>query len=297
MYLEHFGFREFPFSLTPDTDFFFASHRHQDVLNVLQVALRSGEGFITVSAEIGLGKTLLCRLLLRRLEDQFTTAYIPDPQLSPRALRIALAEELGIELRTRWTEEQVLRQVQQELIRQAALNRRVVLLLDEAHQLPPQTLESVRLLTNLETEKSKLLQVVMFGQPELDRRLQQPSLRQLQQRISFHCTLEPLNRDAAAIYVAHRVRVAGCSIDPLFSPSAVRAIHDASRGTPRLINMLCHKSLMAAFGSGDYVVNRQHARRAVADSTLAVTAGAPVPGGLGKLSRWLGRTLGGGYPA
>ncbi|NND60643.1 MAG: AAA family ATPase, partial [Gammaproteobacteria bacterium] len=178
MYLEHFGFRELPFSLTPDTEFFFGSAHHRDVLNVLRVALRSGEGFIVVSAEIGLGKTLLCRLLLRELDDEFTTAFIPDPQLSPRALRIALAEELGVNLRSSWTEEQVLRHVQRELMSQARSGRKVLLLLDEAHQLPPQTLESVRLLTNLETEKSKLLQVVLFGQPELDRRLLHPTLRQ-----------------------------------------------------------------------------------------------------------------------
>ncbi len=297
MYLEHFGLREYPFSLTPDTDFFVPSPSHRDVLNVLQVALRSGEGFVAVSAEIGLGKTLLCRLLLRELDDNFATAYVPDPQLSPRALRVALAEELGLDVDDAWTDEQLLRRVQAFLLEQAAAGRRVVLLLDEAHQLPPQTLESVRLLTNLETEKFKLLQVVLFGQPELDRRLSQQTLRQLRQRIGFHCTVAPLDRDATAIYIAHRVQVAGCTIDPLFSRSAVNAIHAGSGGTPRVINTLCHKSLMAAFGRGDFVVDAVHARRAVADS-MAMT-GRPGPGWI-RLARWLGRPFSGNhtrYPA
>ena len=286
MYLEHFGLREYPFSLTPDTDFFFAGASHRDALNVLQVALRSGEGFIAVSAEIGLGKTLLCRLLLRQLDGDFATAYVPDPQLSPRALRIALAEELGLDVDDAWTDEQLLRRVQRFLLEQAAAGRRVVLLLDEAHQLPPQTLESVRLLTNLETEKSKLLQVVLFGQPELDRRLAQPSLRQLRQRVGFHCSLAPLDRDAAAVYIAHRMNVAGCTVDPLFSRGAVNAIHAGSGGTPRVINLLSHKALMAAFGRGDYVVNTVHARRALADTAVTPCAGR---GGFRRMARWLGR--------
>jgi len=270
LYLEHFGFREYPFSLTPDTEYFYGNSCHSDVLNVLQVALRSGEGFIAVTSEVGLGKTLVCRLLLREIGEEFTTAYIPDPLLSPRALRIALAEELGVPIQEGWTEDQLMRRIQKHLIKEFADGHRVVLLLDEAHQLPPQTLESVRLLTNLETEKFKLLQVVMFGQPELDRRLAHPSLRQLRQRIGFRCTLSPLDRNATAIYVAHRVSIAGCRTDPLFAPAAVNAVYEASGGTPRLINMLCHKALMAAFGRGEYGVNLMHVHRAIADTTHAV---------------------------
>ncbi|MBT8136523.1 MAG: AAA family ATPase [Gammaproteobacteria bacterium] len=283
MYLQHFGFREYPFSLTPDTEYFYGSGCHSDVLNVLQVALRSGEGFIAVTAEVGLGKTLLCRLLLRELDKEFTTAYIPDPLLSPRTLRSALAEELGIELDEGWTDDQLMRRIQKHLIARSGESHRVVLLLDEAHQLPPQTLEAVRLLTNLETEKFKLLQVVLFGQPELDRRLAQPSLRQLRQRIGFRCTLAPLDRKATEIYVAHRVRVAGCTTDPLFAQAAVNEVYEASGGTPRLINMLCHKALMAAFGRGEYGVNSTHMRRAIADSSHAVVQRS---NGLGRLARW-----------
>lgn len=286
MYLEHFGFREFPFSLTPDTDYFFANGAHRDVLNVLHLALRSGEGFIAVTAEVGLGKTLLCRLMLRELDGQFTTAYIPDPQLSPRALRVALAEELGLGVAPHSTDEQMLRSIQKHLLAEAAAGRRVVLLLDEAHQLSQATLEAVRLLTNLETEKTKLLQVVLFGQPELDRRLDQPALRQLRQRIGFHCTLEPLGREAAAVYVAHRARVAGSAAEPLFSTRALGAIHSASRGTPRVINMLCHKALMAAFGSGARTVDASHARRAIADTRYAMQGRTRI---WPRFTRWFSR--------
>jgi len=288
VYLQHFGFREYPFSLTPDTEYFFGNSCHSDVLNVLQVALRSGEGFIAITAEVGLGKTLLCRLLLRELGEDFTTAYIPDPQLSPRTLRLALGEELGISLDNDCTQDQLMGRIQQRLIEEANAGRKVVLLLDEAHQLAPQTLEAVRLLTNLETEKFKLLQVILFGQPELDRRLAQPSLRQLRQRIGFRCTLEPLDRQATAIYVAHRASVAGGKTDPLFAPAAINAVYDASGGTPRLINMLCHKALMVAFGRGEYGVNMAHMRRAIVDS--AHVLGQPDKGWT-RMARWLARSF------
>ena len=272
MYLSHFGFSEPPFSLTPDTDFFFESASHAEALNTLHAALRLGEGFIKVTAEIGLGKTLLCRLLLRQLDDHFVTAYVPDPLLSPRALRVALAEELSLAVASGDTDAQLLGAVQRQLLANAADGRRTVLVIDEAHQLASDTLESVRLLTNLETEKAKLLQVVVVGQPELDRRLAQPALRQLRQRISFDCTLQPLNLADTGTYIAHRLARASNGQKPVFTDAAVAAIFKASRGTPRLINMLCHKALLAAWGTGVRCVDGSHARRAIADSQSAVRA-------------------------
>lgn len=266
MYLKHFGFNELPFSLTPDTGFFFETASHGEALNTLHAALRLGEGFIKVTAEIGLGKTLLCRLLLRQLDDRFVTAYVPDPLLSPHSLRVALAEELSVDFDRNGTDEQLLRGIQQQLVANSTAGRQTVLLIDEAHQLATDTLESVRLLTNLETEKSKLLQVVIIGQPELDRRLEQPQLRQLRQRISFDCTLKPLGLADTAVYIAHRLSRAGNPPAPQFCERAVKQIFNASRGTPRLINMLCHKSLLAAYGSGEPNVLASHAKRAVADS-------------------------------
>lgn len=269
MYLEHFGFKEPPFSLTPDTHFWFDNPSHQEALNVLTMALRSGEGFVKVTGEVGLGKTMLCRKLLNSLGEGFTTAYIPNPHLSPASMRVAFAEELGLEVGGTKTQEQLLRTIAHRLLELARAGQRVVLCLDEAQELPDQTLEAVRLLTNLETEKFKLLQVVLFGQPELERRLAQPHLRQLRQRITFSYELKTLSRDATERYVNHRLRVAGYRGAPLFAPAALDAIYKAADGTPRLVNILCHKALLAAFGPGANQVVRVHARAAIEDTVHA----------------------------
>lgn len=267
MYLEHFGLREQPFSLTPDTDYFFASATHREALNVLLVALRGGEGFIKVTGEVGLGKTLLCRQLLNALGEDFVTAYVPNPHLSAGSMRLALARELGVILpRARYTQEDLLDWLNAALLERAAAGQRVVLCLDEAQELPAQTLEAVRLLTNLETEKRKLLQVVLFGQPELDRRLADRRLRQLVQRITFSYRLVPMDRKTVAVYVGHRLHVAGYRGAPLFTSRALARLYRASGGTPRLINILCHKSLMAAYGPGAHRVDGKAMRRAVRDT-------------------------------
>ena len=266
MYHEHFGLKEAPFSLTPDTHFWYEYASHHDALNVLTMALRAGEGFIKVTGEVGLGKTLVCRKLLNGLGDGFVTAYIPNPHLSPASMRYALAEELGLEPSTTNTQEQLLRLIAARLLELAREGKRVVLCLDEAQELPDQTLEAVRLLTNLETEKFKLLQVVLFGQPELEQRLAKPHLRQLKQRITFSHVLQPLTRSAAEDYINHRLRVAGYRGAPLFTPGALNAIYAASGGTPRLINVLCHKALLAAYGPGAHQVMARHARAAIEDT-------------------------------
>ena len=266
MYLQHFGLQETPFSLTPDTSFFFAYASHQEALNTLLVALESGEGVIKVTGEVGLGKTLVCRKLLRSLHDPFVTAYIPNPHLSPGAMRQAIADEIGVKLPARATQNEVVRAVTRRLIELARDEKQVVVVLDEAQELPPQTLEAVRLLTNLETEKRKLLQVVLFGQPELDRRLDKPGIRQLKQRITFSYSLRPLDIDAMDDYIRHRLRVAGYRGPQLFEDRALRRIFRASHGTPRLVNILCHKCLMAAYGQGQDQVIDAHARLAVEDT-------------------------------
>lgn len=266
MYLQHFGLSEPPFSLTPDTSFFYASIPHQEALNVLLVALREGEGFIKVTGEVGLGKTLLCRKLLNSLGDEFVTAYIPNPHLSPGSIRASLAEELGVTSGSRPTQERLSRDITHRLIELADQGKRVVLCLDEAQALPEQTLETARLLTNLETEKFKLLHVVLFGQPELDQRLELGSLRQLRQRITFSYKLAPLDRATMGQYVRHRLKVAGYHGGPLFSEEALDAIYAASQGTPRLVNILCHKALLAAYGPGDDLIAQRHASIAIEDT-------------------------------
>lgn len=299
MYLQHFGLREAPFSLTPDTSFFFAWRSHQEALNVLLVALNDGEGFLKVTGEVGLGKTLLCRKLLNALREPFVTAYIPNPHLSPGAMRQAIVDDLGIELGDNATQNDVVRAMTRRLIELAREGKRVVVILDEAQELPEKTLEAVRLLTNLETEKRKLLQIVLFGQPELDRRLQLPSLRQLRQRVTFSHSLAPLDEDGVTNYVRHRLHVAGHTGSSLFGPAALRTIFRASGGTPRLVNILCHKALMAAFGRGAERVEEAHAALAVRDTEGAfrprfawwpLMLGAPLAA-VGLLSAWLVRSM------
>ncbi len=265
VYLQHFGLREAPFSLTPDTDFFFADSGHREALNVLLVALRGGEGFVRITGEVGTGKTLLCRLLLRALDGEFVTCYLPNPFLTPSALRMAFAEELGIEFRRNLGQHGLLKLIHKRLIGLAAAGRRVVLCLDEAQSLPDESLESLRLLTNLETEKSKLLQVVLFGQPELERRLARHGLRQLRQRITFAYRLHPLGRRAAAAYLRHRLAVAGRTDGGPLTPRALRALTRAGGGIPRRLNILAHKALLAAYGGGAARVGARHVRRAVRD--------------------------------
>jgi MSHA biogenesis protein MshM len=269
MYLRYFGLNEAPFSLTPDTEFFFNYEAHQEALNVLLVALRSGEGFIKVTGEVGTGKTLVCRKLMGMMEEDFVIAYIPNPMLNPSALRAALADELGIEFARNIGQHRLLKIINEKLIALAADGKRVVVLIDEAQSMPEETLEALRLLTNLETEKSKLMQVVMFGQPELDRKLSQQSVRQLKQRITFAYGLKPIERAHIGNYVQHRLVVAGYNGSGLFSPAAIRELEKASRGTPRLINILSHKALMAAFGKGSQSIEKAHMKMAIQDSEQA----------------------------
>lgn len=267
MYLEHFGLREYPFSLTPDTQFFFEYGHYRDALDTLLVALRTGEGFIKVTGEVGTGKTLLCRKLLNALEgSEFHTAYIPNPQLSPAALNLAVAEELGLHLARNLGQHRVLKEITARLIQLHAEGRRVVLLIDEAQAMPQDTLEALRLLTNLETEKRKLLQVVLLGQPELDERLEQRAIRQLRQRITFSYTLPPIDRQGMEAYVTHRLVVAGSSGGVRFDKGALVTLYRASRGIPRLINILAHKALMASFGQGLHAVERRHVELAADDT-------------------------------
>lgn len=265
MYQQHFGLRTAPFGLTPDTEFFFPRASHQAALNMLLVALRSGEGFVKVTGEIGLGKTTLCRMLLRSLGSDFAVAYLPNPAGSRGALILMVAEELGCLPRVDREPEILLRTIGKRLIKLAQDGKRTVLVLDEAQAMPDEVLEAVRLLTNLETEHDKLLQVVLFGQPELDQRLARPELRQLRSRITFSHTLQPLDRAQFGAYVAHRLEVAGGSRD-LFSPEAIGLIHRASRGVPRIGNILCHKSLLAAYGPGATAVGTKQALAAVNDT-------------------------------
>lgn len=266
MYLQHFGLTELPFGITPDTSFAFSGAAHQEALNTLLIAIKSGEGFIKITGEVGTGKTLLCRRFLSTLGDGYVTAYLPNPYLEPRTLLMALAEELGVALDKDSDQYHLLKALGLALLNFARAEKGVVLCLDEVQAMPLESLEVLRLLSNLETEKRKLLQLVLFGQPELDDKLDNPSVRQLKQRIAFHYRLGGLKRRELDHYLAHRLRVAGYRGRRMFSPSAVRLIHRASDGTPRLVNILAHKALLSAYGEGRQEVARRHVSAAARDT-------------------------------
>ncbi len=270
MYTTHFGLAELPFTITPDTSFFFSHSSYQDALNTLLVAARSGEGFIKVVGEVGTGKTLLCRKFLAVLEaEAFVTAYIPNPYVEPMTLLLAVADELGVAYEPSMHQHQLLKLLAQFLIDTHAGGKRVVLCLDEAQAMPTETLEALRLLSNLETERSKLLQVVLFGQPELNERLNDPAIRQLNQRIGFSCTLGALNHADVEYYMAHRLGKAGYRGARLFSRDAVRSLHRASLGIPRVINILAHKAMMVGYGEGARYITDRYVKLAIQDTESA----------------------------
>jgi len=291
MYLEHFGLREFPFGLTPDTSFFFACSSYQEALNTLLVAARNGEGFIKIVGEVGNGKTLLCRKFLATLnrgdasttaigtQDEaaagdrsaakFITAYIPNPYLEPRSLLLALADEFRVKVDPAVDQHQLLKGLTLAMLNFAREGKRVLVCLDEAQAMPLESLEVLRLLTNLETEKRKLMQVVLFGQPELDDRLKQNSVRQLRQRISFQYVLKGLRKNELDRYLRHRLAVAGYKGDTLFHRGAVDTMRRVTHGTPRLVNIIAHKALLLAYGEGRQQVLARHVRAAAADTPEA----------------------------
>ncbi|SDI39543.1 MSHA biogenesis protein MshM [Ferrimonas sediminum] len=268
MYLYHFGLRELPFSLTPNTQFFMQIAPHVEALQVLHTALAAGEGFIKVTGEVGTGKTLLCRKMLNELGNQYQIAYLPNPCLSADELRRAVASELGIAQQQ--DQHRLTEAISHRLLQLAGEGKRVVLLLDEAQALPDESLEALRLFTNLETEYAKLLQVVLFGQPELDRRLADTHFRQLRQRITFSYQLRGLTLQETCAYVEHRLAIAGYKGQPLFSWQQMAWLHRASNGIPRLVNVLCHKTLMLAYGAGvQGRIDNAMVQAAVADTESA----------------------------
>ena len=287
MYIDHFGMRELPFTLTPNTRFFLQLPTHQEALNLLLVALGSGDGFIKVVGEVGTGKTMLCRTLLNALEEESCiTAYIPNPYLSPEALRRNFALEIGIENALALEDFELVNRINQRLVEIAKQGQYTVLIVDEAQAMPEETIEALRLLTNLETESEKLFQVVLFGQPELDQLLSRPSLRQLLQRITFSCRLNVLSVEAVTHYLEQRASKAGYEGLSLFLPAAAKLIAKASGGVPRLVNILAHKSLMSAYGRGDSTIKKVHVIKAIED-----TEGVNLPAMSGIMSFVLGSAI------
>ena len=268
MYLEHFGLNEPPFRITPHTDFFFDGADRGATLEALLYSILNDEGIVKVSGEVGSGKTMLCRVLMERLPEEVETIYLTTPSLGRDEILYAIADELKLGF-SQGRMSVALRELQEHLIRLYGEGRRVVVLIDEAHAMPEETLEQVRLLSNLETSRHKLLQIVLFGQPELDQALNRPSLRQLKDRITHSFRMRPLSEPEVARYLSFRMRAAGYRGPEVFTPKAVALITRASDGLTRRINILADKSLLSAFSEDAHAITARHARAAIADSEFS----------------------------
>ncbi len=265
MYLEHFGLRESPFRITPHTEFFFTGANRGATLEALIYAITHDEGIVKVSGEVGSGKTMLCRMLLERLPENVDTVYLANPSLSRDEILYAIAEELRITL-PEGRRHILLRALQDRLIEIFAAGRQVVVMIDEAHAMPPESLEEIRLLSNLETNRHKLLHIVLFGQPELDERLADTSMRQLKERITHNFALEPLRRNDVGTYLMFRIRAAGYHGPDLFTPSAIQLISTTSEGLTRRINILADKALLSAFSENKHQIDRKQIKAAIRDA-------------------------------
>lgn len=265
MYLSHFGLDEPPFRITPNTDFFYDGANRGAMLDALLYAITHDEGIVKVTGEVGSGKTMLCRVLINRLPKNVETIYLANPSLSREEILHAIAEELRVELTGQRTT-LLLRALQNHLIDRYSQGQRVVVLIDEAHAMPTESLEEIRLLSNLESSRHKLLQIVLFGQPELEERLNRSDMRQLNERVTHSFRLDPLQRPDISSYIEFRLRAAGYRGPGLFTPAAQRLIATESQGLTRRVNILADKSLLAAFSDGATQVLLKHARAAVKDS-------------------------------
>ena len=267
MYLHHFGLQEPPFRITPSTTFFFSGANRGEILDALVYSLSESEGIIKVSGEVGSGKTMLCRMLLERLPEHVDTIYLANPSLSREEMLYSIADGLGLNVEGERIGI-IMHGIQSKLEEKAREGKRVVVLVDEAHAMPPDTLEELRLLYNLQIGDSKLLQIILFGQPELNHKLDQPNMRQLKDRIVHHFNMQPMSRNTLESYLMFRMRAAGYHGPNVFSSPALKLIGRASDGLMRRINILADKSLLAAFVEDTHNIEPRHVQAAMRDSEL-----------------------------
>ena len=269
MYEAYFGLTKRPFSLSPDTGLYVNLDDHQRCFDLLIHVLASGEGFLKVIGEVGTGKTVLCRKLLHYLETEqvgrLHSVYIPNPMLSPIGLYRAVGQELGLSEQQQADNDALLNRITERILQLAVTDQGVVIVIDEAQSLPPETLEALRLISNLETETKKLVQIILFGQTELEALLNQERFRQLRQRITFSHRLQPLSAAQTQQYIEYRLQRSGYNGPPLFQRSAMSLLHRAAGGVPRMINVLAHKALLVAFAEQIKHIQQRHIRLAVYD--------------------------------
>lgn len=268
LYLEHFGLREPPFRITPHTDFFFTGANRGPTLDALIYAITQDEGIVKVTGEVGSGKTMLCRMLLERLPADVESLYLANPSLSRHEILGAIADELGIPADGKTTHSMI-RTLQDALVERYAAGKRVVILIDEAHAMPAESLEEIRLLSNLESKATKLLQIALFAQPELDDRLAANDMRQLRERITQHFNLAPLKVAEVGGYIEFRLRAAGYRGPTPFTARAIDLIAKISEGLSRRINILADKALLAAYSGGGHQVDVAEVRIAAQDARFA----------------------------
>ncbi len=269
MYYTFFGLKQPPFKITPDTDFFFEGGNRGAVLEALTYAITHGEGIIKVTGEVGSGKTMLCRVLQARLPKSVETVYLANPSVSPEEIMHAIAFELQLPIARDAGRLVVMHALNEYLVARHAEGRQVVIFVEESQSMALATLEEMRLLSNLETKQYKLLQIVLFGQPELDENLSKPQIRQLRERITHSFSLGPLKPEEVRAYIAFRLRAAGYHGPDLFPPAVIRYITQATAGLTRRINIVADKALLAAFADNTHNVTAKHVRAAVHDSEFS----------------------------
>jgi len=267
MYCDFFGFTEKPFTITPNPQFIYLSGNHREAFAHLLFGIDSHAGFIAMTGEVGTGKTTVLRTLLSQLDpEKYKSALIFNPCLSGEQLLAGICRDFGIEVAEK-NSFAYLDALNRYLLEQNAAGRTVVLVIDEAQNLPPEVLEQVRLISNLETERDKLIQIILAGQPELDVIFSRHDLRQLNQRITVRCKLSPLGLDDTHEYVSHRVKISGCRNPALFSRGAVKRIYRFSGGIPRLINVACERALIMAWTRECLTITPDIAARTIADAS------------------------------
>ncbi|ACT47151.1 AAA family ATPase [Methylotenera mobilis] len=286
MYYPHFGLQQPPFKITPNTDFFFSGGNRGAVLDALVYAIGNGEGIVKVVGEVGSGKTMLCRMLQTILPERIESIYLANPSVAPEDVLHAIAFELQLELPKNADRLKVMQALQAHLLSRHAEGRQVVIFVEEAQGMPLATLEEIRLLSNLETKQDKLLQIVLFGQPELDENLNQEQIRQLRERITHRFNLSPLQTKDVGEYLIFRLRAAGYHGPHLFSDASIKKLSHAAQGLVRRVNILADKALLAAFADNVYQVTPKHVKAAIQDSEFAESLYGQQFGRYKRLAMW-----------
>ena len=267
MYNQFFGFKESPFNLTPNSRFFFASHKHTEALDSLVYAINQRKGFVVITGEIGSGKTTVCRTLLSRLDRHTQVALITNTHLNSKDLLMMVLEDLEIEF-SNGSKAQLLSQLNSYLIDQIKQDNNVVLIIDEAQNLKPAVLEEIRMLSNLETETEKLIQIILLGQPELKQKLSMHGLEQLRQRVAVYFHLSPLTEIETTEYVLHRLKIASGSDHQYMTQEALRLVYQFSKGVPRLINQICDNAFLTGYVSEISVIDERIMKEVIEESPM-----------------------------